>query len=86
MKFSEKKELRRITEIPYWPRSCFRSDMDPREADKIYEFCRELYEAAMAHPDWGSNGDKAFCLDDQSPQNTAKKLRKWFRAKRRAAP
>jgi hypothetical protein len=82
MKFSEKKNLRGLDTIPNWRREFFRTDLDPLEVDKFYKFYKELYEAAMAHPDWDSDGERAFCWNPGSPQRTPKKLLAWYRATR----
>lgn len=82
MKFSERKHLRDCDTIPNWRIDWIWKDLDPQEYNQIFNFYKELYEAAMAHPDWASDGEQAFCVDEYSPHNTAKKLLKWYRARR----
>ena len=85
MKFSERNFLRGLRTIPNWRRDWIRKDLDPQEYNKIFNFYKVLYEAAMAHPDWDSDGEQAFCVDEYSPQRTPKKLLAWYRAKRGTA-
>lgn len=82
MKFSEKKILRDCESIFKWRRECFRTDLDPLYADEVYELFKECCEAAMAHPDWDSDGERAFCVNPRSHQKTPKKLLRWYRARR----
>lgn len=86
MKFSEKKILRDCNTIYNWRRESLRTDLDPLYADKLYGLLKEMYEAAMAHPDWVSDGERAFCVKSRSRQKTPKKLLRWYRARRDDVP
>jgi len=82
MKFSEMEILRCCETIPHWRIKWLRTDLDPLYADKVYALLKECYEAAMAHPDWVSDGERAFCVNSRSRQKTAEKLLAWYRAAR----
>jgi hypothetical protein len=78
----EKKRLRNLDAITRYSRAQLSTALDPQYADEIYKLYNECYEAAMAHPDWDSDGEVAFCVDSCSRQKTAEKLLAWYRARR----
>ena len=85
MTFSENKALRGMGDtITRLHKEGLRTDLEPAEANRACKFYSELYEAALAHPDWACDGERAGCADYYSPQNTPGKLLKWYRTKRDA--
>ena len=67
MTFSENKALRSMGDtIPRLSKEALRTDLDTREIYRIDKFYNELYEAALANPDWACDGESAGCTDHYS--------------------